>query len=254
MNIVNTSFALDKKLSNKIKILHEKINLMKILESQRSNQFDPLKMVFGSLAIEGSSLSISKIKAIADGKLVIASPREVYEAKNALAVYQTLTSVNELNQQKILDVHLRFMGGISRNAGQYRTTDVCVATDDKIIYEAPEASSIPKLMKQLFEFLEKTKLDPLIYSSIFHYEIERIHPFDAGNGLIGRFFQTLILRQSDPVFLRIPTEYFIYQNCDRYYEALDASNKNGDSEHFVIFMLSMIEEAVVDMIRELDDR
>lgn len=47
-----------------------------------------IRTVQGSLAIEGNALSEEQITAILDGKRVIAPPKDVQEARNALAVYE----------------------------------------------------------------------------------------------------------------------------------------------------------------------
>nr|WP_136079810.1 Fic family protein [Pontiella desulfatans] len=55
-------------------------------------------------------------------------------------------------------------------------------------------------MKQLFQWLEATELHPLVAGAVFHHEFEFIHPFEDGNGRIGRLWQTLILSRWNPVF------------------------------------------------------
>ena len=56
----------------------------------RLRRINRIRSVRGSLAIEGNTLSEAQITAILDGKPVIAPPREVLEARNALAAYEGL--------------------------------------------------------------------------------------------------------------------------------------------------------------------
>ncbi|WP_282281428.1 hypothetical protein [Pseudomonas sp. PS02302] len=49
-----------------------------------------IRTVQGSLAIEGNTLSEEQITAILDGMRIIASPEDVQEALNALAIYEQL--------------------------------------------------------------------------------------------------------------------------------------------------------------------
>ncbi len=64
----------------------------------RLRRINRIRTVTGSLAIEGNTLSEAQITAILDGKRVIAPPREVQEARNALTVYEHLGEWNPLRE------------------------------------------------------------------------------------------------------------------------------------------------------------
>ena len=53
----------------------------------RLRRINRIRTIHGSLAIEGNTLSEAQITAILEGERVIAPPREVQGAKNALAAY-----------------------------------------------------------------------------------------------------------------------------------------------------------------------
>ncbi|WP_419638733.1 Fic family protein, partial [Thiolapillus sp.] len=75
---------------------------------------------------------------------------------------------------------------------------------------------------------------------IFHYEFEFIHPFEDGNGRMGRFWQSLLLYQWSPVFEHLPIESMIFAHQQDYYDALNQSTQAGDSAPFLRFMLQTI--------------
>jgi len=132
------------------------------------------------------------------------------------------------------------MEDILKNAGVYRTSNVGVGNISQIVHIAPPAKNIPALMSNLFAWLNTTELHPLIVSSIFHYEFEFIHPFLDGNGRIGRFWQTLILYKWKNVFEYLPIESLIYENQNKYYEAIEQSTQIASSTPFIEFMLEII--------------
>jgi Fic family protein len=101
---------------------------------------------------------------------------------------------------------------------------------------------------------KKTDIHPLIKSSILHFEIEFIHPFIDGNGRIGRLWQTLILSKWNELFAWLPVETVVYENQQGYYDVLAISQKSGNSEHFIEFMLNAILQALEELpIRKITD-
>lgn len=86
----------------------------------------------------------------------------------------------------------------------------------------------------------------LIKSCVFHYEFEVIHPFADGNGRIGRLWHTLLLSKWSSIFAWIPVESIIHDRQDEYYKAINISNDTAESNAFIEFMLSAIEEALLE--------
>ncbi len=105
-------------------------------------------------------------------------------------------------------------------------------------------------MDKLFNWMNevKDKINPLILSSIFHYEFVFIHPFHDGNGRTARLWQTAILSHWEKAFTYLPIESMIRKNQDEYYTAIQNCNNVGNSTEFIEFMLKVIYEAVDGMI------
>jgi Fic family protein len=73
-----------------------------------------------------------------------------------------------------------------------------------------------------------------------HFLIEFVHPFEDGNGRVGRLWQTVILADWKPVLQWVPVETMVYQNQYGYYDALRTSEEADDATPFVVFMLNII--------------
>ena len=110
----------------------------------------------------------------------------------------------------------------------------------RVQHVGPPAERVPQLMARLLAWLGSTDEHPLVASSVFHYEFEFIHPFDDGNGRLGRLWQTLILTRWKPLFAHIPVESLVRARQGEYYESIRQSSADGESTPFVAFMLDTI--------------
>ena len=213
-------------------------------QALRLRKINQMRTIQGSLAIEGNTLTIEQITSILEGKRVIAPPKEVQEAHNAISTYKVLLTWQPSSEHDLLKAHKKLMFGLMPDAGMWRSGGVGVMLGDKVVHMAPPADLVPKLMKDLLLWLAQTDYSPLIASCIFHYEFEFIHPFADGNGRLGRLWQTLILSKWREVFINIPVESLVYQHQSEYYQAINQSTKQSDCAPFVEFMLQMISNAI----------
>lgn len=210
----------------------------------RLRRVNRIRTIRGSLAIEGNTLSESQITAILEGRRVIAPPREVQEARNAIAAYDCFPGWQPASETDLLEAHRVLMDGLLEKAGTYRRSGVGVVANGQVIHMAPPAKRVPLLMRDLLHWLQTADQHPLVAGSVFHYEFEFIHPFLDGNGRMGRLWQTLILFRWNPLFAHIPVESLVHQHQPEYYQALERSSAQTDSAPFIEFMLRMILAAV----------
>ncbi|MGB8663533.1 MAG: Fic family protein [Serratia inhibens] len=212
--------------------------------SLRLRRINRIRTIQGSLAIEGNTLSEEQITAIIAGKRIIAPPRDIQEALNAIRCYANLSHWRAHRVADLLAAHRMLMESLLPDAGHYRRGGVGVMNGKTVIHMAPPAERVSPLMHQLLVWLQETDLPPLIGSCVFHYEFEFIHPFADGNGRMGRLWQTLILSRWDPLFANVPVESLVHDNQSGYYQALNTSNQRTDCAPFVEFMLEMILRAL----------
>ena len=247
--ISHKSLTLVAEISQAVGQLSVEFEQQKLLRLRKVNR---MRTVQGSLAIEGNTLSAQQITAILDGKRIIAPPKEVQEAHNAIAAYEALLDWEPTNEDDLLAAHLIVMQSLISETGVYRNKGVGVMSGDKVIHMAPQAVRVPKLMTELLEWLATTDIHALIGSCVFHYEFEFIHPFADGNGRMGRLWQTLILSKWHPVFINIPVESLVHQHQKEYYLAIGESNKSSDASPFIEFMLQMISNAITESMAATD--
>ena len=103
----------------------------------------------------------------------------------------------------------------------------------KVHFEAPPSAKVPKEMARFVTWFNRTApngndpLPALTRAGIAHLYFESIHPFEDGNGRIGRAISEKALAQSvgHPTLTALAATILIRRKS--YYEALEAANKNN---------------------------
>lgn len=207
-----------------------------------------IKTIQSSLEIEGNTLTIEQITAIIENKRIIGPEKDILEVKNAITVYDNLDELNPYNFDSFCEAHGLLMNGLIESAGRIRNKPVGIVKGSEVAHIAPPSEILKPLMNDLFDYLQNDDDLTLIKSCVFHYEMEFIHPFIDGNGRMGRLWQTLILKDSYPVFEHLPIETLIKERQEQYYEALGKSDNTGESTIFIEFMLEIILESLEELL------
>lgn len=207
-----------------------------------------IRTIHSSLAIEHNSLSLDQVTAILDGKRVLGNPNEIKEVQNAYEAYEMMLRLNPNSVEDLLNAHKLMMQELVPENGKFRSGGVGVFDGDRLIHMAPPAHLVPKLIQDLFDWYQNSEMHPLIKSAVFHYEFEFIHPFQDGNGRMGRMWHSLLLGQWKELFFWLPVEELIQSKQAEYYDALGKSDKAADSAVFVELMLEIIRDTLKDTI------
>ena len=245
-------FEITSKIIELISNISEKIGEINYLQNNpyhiRLRKENRIKTIHSSLAIENNSLSLKQITAIIEGKHVLGNPNEIKEVKNSIQAYDLLLSLNPYNEKDLLKAHKLMMQDLVERNGKYRTDGVGIFDGEKVVHLAPPADRVPELMFDLFKWLKESDAHPLIKSCVFHYEFEFIHPFQDGNGRMGRLWQTVILKEWKEIFAWLPVETLIKENQKEYYNVLGASDSDANSTKFIEFMLALILNTIEEII------
>ena len=213
---------------------------------RRENQ---IKTIHSSLAIENNSLSLEQVTDLINGKRVRGAQNEIREVKNAFKAYKLLFRFDPYNVEDMLKAHKLLMTNLTNDAGHFRSGGAGIFAGKLLVHMAPPAKSVPKLVKNLVNWVRLTDAHPLIKSCVFHYEFEFIHPFSDGNGRMGRMWQTLLLSHWKPLFAWLPVETLIRERQQEYYDVLASADNAADSTAFVEFMLCALRDALKELLQ-----
>lgn len=245
-------------ITNRILMLYgqitESIGLCKSLllfkpEAQLRKQ-NRIKTIHSSLAIEGNTLNIEHVSALLENSRVIGPTKDILEVQNAIKAYDKLSEFKPFSIKDFLKAHKLFMDGLERSSGEFRNKQVGILKGSEVQHVAPGYSLVPGLMNDLFDYIKTDSDIDIIKSCVFHYEMEFIHPFEDGNGRMGRYWQTRILMEVNPIFEFVPIEETIKSNQESYYQALAEADYSGKSTVFIEFMLDAINRSLKNTIDE----
>ena len=249
--ITNKMLELVSDISEKV----GKISSHKELESKphlrRNNR---IRSIHSSLKIEANSLSLSEVRDVINGHLVLGNQKEIQEVKNAYAAYEKISEINPSSISDLKRIHGIMTNRTVHESGVFRKGEEGVFSGEKCIFVAPPANMVSELMKDLLSWVKKNEgiVHPLIMSAVFHYEFVFIHPFADGNGRMARLWHTVILYRWRSVFEFIPLESRIERFQSEYYDAIAKCHVNGNSNVFIEFMLEMIDQVLDEVISQVN--
>lgn len=141
------------------------------------------------------------------------------------------------------------------NAGAYRIGEEPMQIisgaigRETVHYEAPPAQKVPEEMKNFIKWYHAFEVSAtdikniLIKTSIAHLYFESIHPFEDGNGRIGRAIAEKCLSQSlrRPVLMSLSST--IEQNRKQYYHALKLAQKTLEITDWIQYFSTVVLES-----------
>ncbi|MEK6860191.1 MAG: Fic family protein [Nanoarchaeota archaeon] len=199
----------------------------RIPESVKLKELEEISIAFtyNTNAIEGSTITLEESREIIHNKISPNKPlRDVEETELHSKVFlEMLKKKEKISNEIILRWHKNIFNETKQDiAGKYR--DYLVSVGD---YIATDWQDIEKLLKELINFINDSKLNPVELAARAHYRFEKIHPFGDGNGRIGRILMNFILWHN-----KYPMLIIEHKKRKSYYKAL-----KKDEEEFVSYFI-----------------
>jgi Fic family protein len=180
-------------------------------------------------AIEGSTVTASEVVGILENKKwpkhkTKDEVSETYGVSDAIA-YIRKTKIH-ISLGLIEKLHEIVFRNSKAFAGHFRSPGMEVAVVDSsgnVIHRGALATEVVKLLKELINWYNKNKKEypPLILATVVHNQLENIHPFQDGNGRVGRLILNNILLKHN-----LPPVNIELRNRREYYNALQEYERN----------------------------
>ena len=176
--------------------------------------------------------------------------QEIQNYLNAMERALELSRQLPFSTRLIKALHRPLMSGVRgqhKGPGEFRRSQNWIGgtNPSNAIFVPPPQTEIDSLMGDLEKFAndQQNPLPELLKIAIIHYQFETIHPFQDGNGRIGRLLITLFLVEQG--ILQQPILYFsdyLNHNRKEYYDRLMAVRQENDLTGWLRFFLEGIEK------------
>lgn len=199
------------------------INALLQTQDFKNSLYSILKhsFLYHSNKIEGSTFTTEALALLLDKNVVTGKHTldDVQETVNSSYVFDRIieTLNKKIDDQFLKDLHARLMFNTTMHqrgyAGVYKTIpNMIIGTKAKISQPFEVQSKLDELLEWYYNIDNIT----LEHISEFHYRFEIIHPFQDGNGRIGRFLMLKQMLEND-----LPVKIVSWDSEDLYRESLN---------------------------------
>ena len=183
---------------------------------------------YNTNAIEGSYIESGEVKDILreDKWPVGKSKEDIAETYGVAEAIDYIRAVEEhISLGLIKEIHRIVFKNSKPFSGQFRKKGVEVVVADangKVIHQGAPSQKVPKLLKDLAVWYHdnQTEYPPFVLAAVVHNQFEMVHPFQDGNGRVGRILLNNILLKHN-----LPPLNIELRNRREYYAALQAYEK-----------------------------
>lgn len=209
--------------------------------------------------IENEYLSREDVTSSIRHNLGLYEPKKEVRDQRAKGIGKLMTEVRKtynepLTEQTLKDWHkFLFLKQNHITVGDWRSgslpMQVVSGRQDKptVHFEAPPSSDVPNEMEHFIQWFNNTAPNgkhpikyPPVRSAIAHIYFETIHPFEDGNGRIGRAIADKALSQSVGYPLLLSLSATIENNKKAYYNALEHGQKSNEITPWINYFIQVI--------------
>jgi Fic family protein len=218
--------------------------------------------VVKSSEIEGELLNYDQVRSSIARRLGINTAGLMPSSRHIEGVVEMMLDATQryslpLTEKRLLGWHAAlfptgYSGPYSIEVGQYRTGEMQIVSGamgkEKVHYEAVKPKFVKVEMDTFLEwFNNENQLDPVLKAAIAHFWFIIIHPFDDGNGRIGRAITDMLLARAEGSgerFYSMSSQ--ILTERKRYYEVLQkVQHSTGDITEWLDWFLHCLKNAML---------
>lgn len=197
-----------------------------------------LEDLFNYDADQTTAANRDEIKEVANYR------RALFYAMDNISVFGSEDNKMPLCTRVIKEMHsilLDNVRGSSKRPGEFKRQQNYIVSADGVVFTPLPANLVNEYMSNLENYIHFEDFNTLLQIAIIHCQFEMIHPFEDGNGRIGRLLIPLFLYYRD--VLPLPTFYmsnYFSSNRQLYLESLNSVSTTGEWNRWFKYFLNGI--------------
>jgi Fic family protein len=156
-----------------------------------------------------------------------------------------------LSQHLVKTIHqqlLSFGRGANKSPGKYKVDQNYLADKLKqeVLFIPISPEKLNDGLEELFQYIQHSSDPILVKAALMHLEFEALHPFQDGNGRIGRMLITLLFWVSKTISQ--PHFYisrYFEEHKDEYIDTMRNVSENNDWETWCLFFFNAVEKQAI---------
>lgn len=210
-----------------------------------------------SSKIEGTISTVSDVYKYEVGEEPeFSGTQEVWNYRRAITEAVLDSPSRPMNKSYLKGIHKTLLSGVRHRGrlGDFRNQDVWIGENENVpieeaIYVPPMHVKVDGYMDNLLDYIKNGKDDALTKAAIAHYQFEAIHPFEDGNGRVGRLLIPLILFENRKISLPILYMSGHFDDCkDEYRGALHGVDLSMKYEDWLKFFFNSVASQARDTL------
>lgn len=217
-------------------------------------------------ALEGTYAPLSEVLEVDPDDPGRRSPELVEVLNYVRAAEHAYTAVTDrpLSLQLLLELHQILVSGTHSDGpdtGRIRSRQAVIGAASGSVRDArfvppPPGPDLEAALRQWVDWLNGAHpaLPPPVSAALAHYQFETLHPFNDGNGRIGRLVVVVQLMLSGAIrepLLNV-SPWFEARRGD-YQDELQRVSETGDWDHWVRFFVTGLRDQAADATRRIDE-
>jgi len=196
--------------------------------------------VYNTNAIEGSTVELSEVEGILHRKPH--NDEEIETKGVAKAVEFIKSTKQDFSVALIKKLHKLCFKGSKPFAGEFRNVGVVIRNiKGEVIHSGIPVSELNSSLKELVGWYKKNKkrFKPLVLAAIIHNQFEHIHPFQDGNGRVGRLLLNFVLINN-----KYPPVNISLEDRSEYYNTLQEYSKKHSLGPTMVFLVKQYKKTL----------